>query len=64
MINSNANVKKVNFGNEWRDMAKDTLKKSSISDNPALNRLKSVMKEGLIASDIGCYSRMHHRHNR
>ena len=53
------------YGTEWRGMAQDTLKQSDSSDHPALNRLQAHAQENSGgAMDIGCYSRMHHRHNR
>ena len=53
------------FDSEWRGMAQETIKHSELSDHPALNRLQAHAQENPGgAMDIGCYSRMHHRHNR
>jgi len=41
------------------------LKQSDLSDHPALSRLQAHAQENSGGGmDIGCYSRMHHRHNR
>lgn len=53
------------FNDEWKGMAQSVLKKSNFIDHPALSRLQTHAKaipEDVIK--IGCYSRMHHRHNR
>lgn len=53
------------FDSEWRGMAQDALKQSDLSDHPALSRLQAHAQENSGGGmDIGCYSRMHHRHNR
>ncbi|MBX9806108.1 MAG: hypothetical protein K2Y18_10245 [Alphaproteobacteria bacterium] len=62
--NSQTNMSS-DFNTEWRGMAQDVLKHSELSDHPALSRLQAHAQENSNGSmDIGCYSRMHHRHNR
>lgn len=54
----------TNFNTEWESMAQDVLKNSELSDHPALSRLQLHAQEEQNDIDIGCYSKMHHRHNR
>lgn len=49
---------------EWQGMAQDALKNSDASEHPALSRLQAHAHDDSGGLDIGCYSRMHHRHNR
>lgn len=53
------------YTTEWKGMAQEVLKNSDLSDHPALSRLQVHAQENPEnGMDIGCYSRMHHRHNR
>ncbi len=55
----------LDFNAEWKGMAQEALKRSELSDHPALSRLQLHAQEVIEgAIDIGCYSKMHHRHNR
>lgn len=49
---------------EWQGMARNALTSSEASDHPALSRLQAHAQDNPGGLDIGCYSKMHHRHNR